>query len=623
MRFRDESSTANWLRKRGKAKRPALSRESRSDLALCFSMIDEDDNGAIDADELRVAFAALGVDATHAQCVAEIARVDRDRSGTIQFPEFVTLVTSLGAASGRDGANSRTSGRDEAMRRLTAGSDADADARVVLAEAGVGPDGQGMERALAEARKRDKKGTRTEPEPSRDATTSSDKNVVPAVAPRSRSGNFGLYSHFARAPLPRSDDGDEHMSRTPNVGVMPFSLTALEFKRRTSIARIYDASSRVRVLARADARSAADARRAEAATKAVVAAARREGSYKPGDERVVLTRMMSSKASTTSTEPPSTSKSKSNDDDDDDDDDGTARRALLAARRDRVAAKFLRYPSNATFANDPDILSASVRLRRETRRFSMAFEDGAPVSTLDARGFPVARAAKKNGVEKRSDEKRATRRESLSATHLLESSGDDDEEQDDVITARAFPALSDARGGFFDENDPENTEKRRNFIRDASFPSLETKTRRDSEDEKALFFRGRRTETERSRRVAFSGGPSVLSRAFVDSRDRPSARAAAMRAAIARGHFGDDKSGENFAKRRWVDDGKEKEKGKPAFRSVFVGAPAGRDADAAASANDAMAPRASVDARSGGVPTRDPGARARHAVRTAAAAAGT
>ena len=460
MRFRDESSTANWLRKRGKAKRPALSRESRSDLALCFSMIDEDDNGAIDADELRVAFAALGVDATHAQCVAEIARVDRDRSGTIQFPEFVTLVTSLGAASGRDGAKSRTSGRDEAMRRLTAGSDADADARVVLAEAGVGPDGQGMERALAEARKRD--ALKTQPEPSRDATTSSDKNVVPAVAPRSRSGKLGLYSHFARAPLPRSDDGDEHMSRTPNVGEMPFSLTALEFKRRTSIARIYDASSRVRVLARADARSAADARRAEAATKAVVAAARREGSYTPGDERAVLTRMMSSKASTTSTEPPSTStsKSKSNDDDDVDDVDGTHCRALLAARRDRVAAKFLRYPSNASFANDPDILSASVRLRRETRRFSMAFEDGAPVSTLDARGFPVARAAKKNGVEKRSDEKRETRRESLSATHLLESSGDEDEDQDDVITARAFPALSGARGGLprpLSSDDPDDT----------------------------------------------------------------------------------------------------------------------------------------------------------------------
>ena len=148
MRFRDASSTASWLRKRGKAKGPALSRQSRSELALCFSMIDEDDNGAIDADELRVAFAALGVDATRAQCVAEIARVDRDRSGTIQLPEFVTLVTSLDASSGRDGAISRTPRRVEAVRRLTAGADADTDARVVLAEAGVGPDGQGMELSL-------------------------------------------------------------------------------------------------------------------------------------------------------------------------------------------------------------------------------------------------------------------------------------------------------------------------------------------------------------------------------------------------------------------------------------------------------------------------------------------
>jgi hypothetical protein len=373
---------------------------------------------------------------------------------------------------------------------------------------------------------------------------------------------------------------------------MPFSLTALEFRRRTSIARVYDAPSRVRVLARADARSAAEAKRAEAATKAVVAAARREGSYKPGDERAVLMRMRSSMAS--------------DDDDDDINVDVQNRRALLAARRDRVAAKFLRYPSNkSAFANDPDIASASVRLRRETRRFSMAFEDGAPTSTLDARGFPVARVwnggAKSGAAGK--NEKRETKcsRESLSATHLLESSGgEDDEEDGEVITARALSSRETRAG---DEIDPEDAEKRR--IRGAAFPSLF----RDSEDD-ALFFRGRKTETlPRSNRAASGdGGPSVVSREFVDSRDRPSARAAAMRAAIARGHFGDKNKSEKV---------------KPAFRSVFVGAPAGRDADAAASANDAMAPRASVDARSGGVPTRDPGARARHAVRTAAAAAGT
>ena len=398
-------------------------------------------------------------------------------------------------------------------------------------------------------------------------------------------------------------------------------MTALEFRRRTSIARVVEPPSRVRVLARADARSAAEAKRAESITEAVVAAARREGSYKPGDERAVLMRMRSSMAS---------------DDVDDDDDvnvDVQNRRALLAARRDRVAAKFLRYPSNkSAFANDPDIASASVRLRRETRRFSMAFEDGAPTSTLDARGFPVARVwnggAKSGAAGK--DEKRETKcsRESLSATHLLESSGgEDDEEDGEVITARALSSRETRAG---DEIDPEDAEKRR--IRGAAFPSLF----RDSEDD-ALFFRGRKTETlPRSNRAASSGVPSVVSREFVDSRDRPSARAAAMRAAIARGHFGGKKRSEKVAKRRWVDGGarffsvpsaavdeKEFEKVKPAFRSVFVGAPAGRDADAAASANDAMAPRVNVDARSGGVPTRDPGARARHAVRTAAAAAGT
>jgi hypothetical protein len=200
MRFRDASSTASWLRKRGKAKGPALSRQSRSELALCFSMIDEDDNGAIDADELRVAFAALGVDATRSQCVAEIARVDRDRSGTIQLPEFVTLVTSLDASSGRDGATSRTPGRVEAVRRLTAGADADTDARVVLAEAGVGPDGQGMERALADARAR-VEATGTGEHSRRGAATASD----------SRGGSLSM----TNVPRRRAETRPETRPETP------------------------------------------------------------------------------------------------------------------------------------------------------------------------------------------------------------------------------------------------------------------------------------------------------------------------------------------------------------------------------------------------------------------------
>jgi hypothetical protein len=112
-----------------------------------------------------------------------------------------------------------------------------------------------------------------------------------------------------------------------------------------------------------------------------------------------------------------------------------------------------------------------------------------------------------------------------------------------------------------------------------------------------------------------------------------------MRAAIARGLFlrGSFECDDAHARRRSGDgrarsrrssaageNGAEKngaEKKKPAFRSVFVGAFAGRDADAAASANDALAAKRSADARPGGISARDPGARARRAVRAAASAA--
>ena len=476
MRFRDASSTASWLRKRGKAKGPALSRQSRSELALCFSMIDEDDNGAIDADELRVAFAALGVDATRAQCVAEIARVDRDRSGTIQLPEFVTLVTSLDASSGRDGAISRTPRRVEAVRRLTAGADADTDARVVLAEAGVGPDGQGMERALADARARV------------DAT--------------------GIGEHSRRGAATASD---ERSSTTRRNAPPPVGLTALAFKRRTSIARVVDVPSRVRALAREDARAASASRRAEAAARAAEKAARRAGAYEASRE---------------------------------------------------------------------------------------AFSCG------DAFMFASRGLANQNRL----------------GTHLLESSGDEAEKEDEDE--------DEVEDEVEDEDDP-SSDPSSSRCRRVAAPSPETDTETRV---KRVGFR----KSEETRRPRFAGGlraASVSSRAFVDSRDRPTARAAAMRAAIARGLFENDdanarrQSGNRRARSRRSsaagDNGTEDKKRFPfpAFRSVFVGAFAGRDADAAASANDALAAKPSADARPGEIPARDPGARARRAVRAAASAA--
>jgi hypothetical protein len=52
----DPGSISAWLRKRGKAARPELTRTQRAELAECFALIDEDESGAIDARELEEAF---------------------------------------------------------------------------------------------------------------------------------------------------------------------------------------------------------------------------------------------------------------------------------------------------------------------------------------------------------------------------------------------------------------------------------------------------------------------------------------------------------------------------------------------------------------------------------------
>ena len=59
----DPGSISSWLRKHGKAARPELTRTQRAELAECFSLIDEDESGAIDTRELEEAFKVLGVKA--------------------------------------------------------------------------------------------------------------------------------------------------------------------------------------------------------------------------------------------------------------------------------------------------------------------------------------------------------------------------------------------------------------------------------------------------------------------------------------------------------------------------------------------------------------------------------
>jgi hypothetical protein len=57
-------------------------------------MIDEDGSGEVHADELLAALSSLGEGLTQASAQAMIDKVDRDKSGTLGFAEFVLVMTN-------------------------------------------------------------------------------------------------------------------------------------------------------------------------------------------------------------------------------------------------------------------------------------------------------------------------------------------------------------------------------------------------------------------------------------------------------------------------------------------------------------------------------------------------
>ena len=250
MTLRDDSAAAaSWLCKRGKSKRPSLSRHSRADLALCFSLIDEDASGAIDSAELRVAFAALGVAMTNEQCVEEVKLVDRDGSGFVEFPEFVKMVASEKSASGE---------RNKLRAAFVTDDAARTDPRVILNKFNVGPGGENMQHAVQAIRAKQytEKGDVVTKSPTtknrrqrsfqnrdeRKTKTHSSFASWSANAQRSEA-KISLATHFER-PNAGDNAGDPYQ--------MPFNLTAIAFKRAVAIARVYDSSRRVKLLQRDD-----------------------------------------------------------------------------------------------------------------------------------------------------------------------------------------------------------------------------------------------------------------------------------------------------------------------------------------------------------------------------------
>jgi Ca2+-binding EF-hand superfamily protein len=75
-------------------KYPEFSRDQIDTFIEAFKQFDIDGNGHIDANELRSILDGIGVKATDKELQEQIAEVDVDKNGTVEWPEFL-LVKSL------------------------------------------------------------------------------------------------------------------------------------------------------------------------------------------------------------------------------------------------------------------------------------------------------------------------------------------------------------------------------------------------------------------------------------------------------------------------------------------------------------------------------------------------
>ncbi|XP_020672784.1 caltractin [Dendrobium catenatum] len=70
-----------------------LSLQKRQEIKAAFELFDTDGSGTIDAKELNIAMRALGFEISDEQIDEMITEVDKDGSGTIEFDEFLCMMT--------------------------------------------------------------------------------------------------------------------------------------------------------------------------------------------------------------------------------------------------------------------------------------------------------------------------------------------------------------------------------------------------------------------------------------------------------------------------------------------------------------------------------------------------
>merc|ERR1712178_537838 len=77
----------------GGKKQKELTEEQKQEIKEAFDLFDTDGSGEIDSKELKVAMRSLGFEPTNEEIIRMIEEVDDDNSGSMQYTEFLTLMT--------------------------------------------------------------------------------------------------------------------------------------------------------------------------------------------------------------------------------------------------------------------------------------------------------------------------------------------------------------------------------------------------------------------------------------------------------------------------------------------------------------------------------------------------
>ncbi|KAK7240595.1 calcium ion binding protein [Aureococcus anophagefferens] len=74
--------------------RPGLSEDEIEEIREAFNLFDTDGSGTIDPKELKAAMQSLGFEAKNQTIYQMIGDIDKDNSGTIDFEEFLDMMTA-------------------------------------------------------------------------------------------------------------------------------------------------------------------------------------------------------------------------------------------------------------------------------------------------------------------------------------------------------------------------------------------------------------------------------------------------------------------------------------------------------------------------------------------------